>query len=483
MSLRLYNTFSKREEIFTPLKEGHVTMYTCGPTVYGRPHIGNYSSFLMADLLRRWLEVGHKLKVSYAKNITDVGHLIADQDDGEDKVEKEAKSQNVDPLTIAKKYTEQFLDDENALKILEPTARPKATEYIKEMLSIIKILLKKNHAYETDDGIYFSVESFPAYGKLSGNTLEKLDVGARIAVDEAKKHPADFALWKKCVGNNGHHLLRWSYDTGERTSTTGDDAKSGFPGWHIECSAMASAILGEQIDIHTGGEDNIFPHHECEIAQSECATGKKFVKLWLHKRRIDLAGEKMSKSLGNVLSIPDVVAKGYSALDLRYYFLSVHYRTNLKFSWKGMDEAKATRRKIMEWMEAVDAQKASANVESHNVRETIKHFSESMDSDLNVSAAIADIFSAMHSFHKNKEVSIDDLKAYKEFVALIRGTFGCFDAEVQQALPAAVEKLLSDRATARANKNFTESDRLRDEMKKLGYEVRDSGGEQTVKKI
>jgi cysteinyl-tRNA synthetase len=229
----------------------------------------------MADLLRRWLEVGHKLKVSYAKNITDVGHLIADQDDGEDKVEKEAKSQNVDPLTIAKKYTEQFLDDENALKILEPTARPKATEYIKEMLSIIKILLKKNHAYETDDGIYFSVESFPAYGKLSGNTLEKLDVGARIAVDEAKKHPADFALWKKCVGNNGHHLLRWSYDTGERTSTTGDDAKSGFPGWHIECSAMASAILGEQIDIHTGGEDNIFPHHECEIAQSECANGKK----------------------------------------------------------------------------------------------------------------------------------------------------------------------------------------------------------------
>ncbi len=352
LALRLYNTLSKKEENFVPFKEGQVTMYTCGPTVYGRPHIGNYSSFLMADLLRRWLETGHGYKVTYAKNITDVGHLIADLDDGEDKIEKEAKTQRADPLAISSMYTKMYLADEESLNFLplDEQFRPRATAYIKQMLAMVKTLVKKGNAYETDDGFYFSVETFPAYGKLSGNTLDTLHAGSRVKVDEAKKHPADFALWKKCVGNNSHHLLRWSYETGERVTSEGDDASSGFPGWHIECSAMSSALLGEHIDIHTGGEDNIFPHHECEIAQSECVSGKTFVNLWLHKRRIDLAGEKMSKSLGNVLTIPTIIEKGYSALDLRFYLLSVHYRTNLKFSWEGLDNAKIARRKIVEWM-------------------------------------------------------------------------------------------------------------------------------------
>lgn len=488
MSLRLYNTFSKHEEEFTPLKAGEVSMYTCGPTVYGRPHIGNYSSFLMADLLRRWLEVGHGYSVTHVKNITDVGHLIADGDTGEDKIEKQAKTEKTDPLAIAKRYTEQYLEDEKVLNMKEPSERPRATFYIKDMLAIIRTLLAKGNAYETDDGFYFSVGTFSAYGKLSGNTLDKLDAGSRIAVDEAKKHPADFALWKKCTGKNGHHLLRWSFQSGERTKTEGEDPNSGFPGWHIECSAMSSRLLGQEIDIHTGGEDNIFPHHECEIAQSESANGHQFVRFWLHKRRIDLAGEKMSKSLGNVLSVPTVLEKGYSPLDLRYYLLSVHYRTNLKFSWKGMDDARDSRRSICEWMErggepASEMTKKLPSVSSADIQKFDADFSSAMDTDLNVSGALAAVHNCMHKTNASIMADLKASSALQEFIEKIRDTFGCFDPEAEVAVPAAVQELVSARGAARSNKDFKESDRLRDEIHKMGYEVRDEKSEQKIKKL
>jgi cysteinyl-tRNA synthetase len=482
MSLCLYNTYAKREEEFHPLKAGVVTMYTCGPTVYGRPHIGNYSSFLMADLLRRWLEIGHGYDVRHVKNITDVGHLVADRDEGEDKVEKEAKAKKLDPLAIAGHYTAQYLEDEKLLNMREPLARPCATAYIREMLALVQTLLKEGHAYETDDGMYFSVETFPQYGRLSGNTLDKLAAGARVSVHEAKKHPADFALWKKCIGANAHHLLRWSFETGKQTETVGEDPLSGFPGWHIECSAMASSLLGPQIDIHTGGEDNIFPHHECEIAQSECALQHSpFVRTWVHRRRIDLAGEKMSKSLGNVLSLPAVAEKGYHPLDLRYYLLSVHYRTNLKFSWKGMDDVRIARRKIMDWMTAIDQIKTVEKASSHGVSERMNRFKESMDKDLNTPAALAEIFSAMNFFYAHPHMTVADLSTYQQFVHFIRETFGCFEQESPSETPSDVQALLDARATARAQKDFKESDRLRDEIKKLGYEVRDAGREQSVR--
>ncbi len=494
MPLRLYNTFSKHEEDFKPLKPGVVTMYTCGPTVYGRPHIGNYSSFLMADLLRRWLEVGHGYKVKHVKNITDVGHLIADRDDGEDKVEKQAKQEKTDPLAIAKRYTQQYLEDEKALNIREPEARPRATEYIPEMLAIINTLLEKGNAYETPDGFYFSVETFEPYGKLSGNTLDKLDAGARIKVDEAKRHPADFALWKKCVGTNGHHLLRWSFQTGQRTETEGEDPASGFPGWHIECSAMSAKILGEEIDLHTGGEDNIFPHHECEIAQSDCAFGLKepFARFWLHKRRIDLAGEKMSKSLGNVLSVPAVVEKGYSPLDLRYYLLSVHYRTNLKFSWEGLGQARDSRRSILEWMKkggvgayapVVKPGAKLPSVSVNDIQEFDDEFSVAMDTDLNVSGALAVIHNCMRKMNASITPDEPTKIALQKFIQKIRDTFGCFESEIAEAIPSAVRALVDARAAARAKKDFQESDRLRDAIKKLGYEVRDEMKEQKIKKL
>ncbi len=464
-----------------PLKKNTVTMYTCGPTVYGRPHIGNYSSFLMADLLRRWLEVSG-FTVTHVKNITDVGHLVADQDEGEDKVQREAEKEKVDPLTIAKKYTEMYLEDEKVLNMIEPEHRPRATEYVKQMIEITKVLVEKGNAYETEDGVYFAVETFPAYGKLSGNTLDKLNAGARILVDEAKRHPADFALWKKCVGKNAHHVLKWPSPWGE-----------GFPGWHIECSAMSSALLGKEIDLHTGGEDNIFPHHECEIAQSECSSGSHpFVRTWLHKRRIDLAGTKMSKSLGNVLTIPSIVEKGYSPLDLRYYLLSVHYRTNLKFTWEGLDSAHKVRSKIVEWMEVVntDAAKAVPHPAGESdplIAEAIEEFTQTMNADLNTPGALAPVFTLMNHYYalrtKNFPVYTEDIRQLQNFLDIVRRTFGCFEPEAVGELPDTVQELLTERAAARMAKDFAASDRLRSAIQTLGYEVRDADGKQTVKKL
>lgn len=480
MPLKLYNTFAKREQEFVPLRKGKVSMYTCGPTVYGRPHIGNYSSFLMADLLRRWLEVSG-YKVTHVKNITDVGHLVADRDIGEDKVEREAKREKVNPLEIARKYTGQYLEDEKALNMIEPEYRPRASEYVQQMIDIIKTLVEKGNAYETPDGVYFAVETFPAYGQLSGNTLDKLNAGSRIALDEAKKHPADFALWKKCVGENAHHILRWPSPWGE-----------GFPGWHIECSAMSSALLGLEIDLHTGGEDNIFPHHECEIAQSECSSGRQpFVRIWLHKRRIDLAGEKMSKSLGNVLTIPDILVKGLSPLDIRFALLSVHYRTNLKFSFDALDSARKVRLKVVEWMEAVgnDAGSAVPHPKGETdvaISEALKDFTDAMNADLNTPGALAAVFTLMNHYYglrtRKALLSKEDLRELTSFIAVARETFGCFESELS-AVPSDVQSLVDTRALARKNKDFKESDRLRDEVRKLGYEVRDSGGQQTLKKL
>ena len=483
-TLRLYNSLTKREEEFVPITDKSVLMYTCGPTVYGRPHIGNYSSFLMADLLRRWLEV-KGYRVTHAKNITDVGHLVADRDEGEDKVEKQAKAERVDPLAIARKYEEQFLEDEKALNLHEPEVRPRATETIKEMLVMVKELLANGHAYETEDGIYFDVRTFPAYGTLSGNTVENLESGARIAVNEAKKHPADFAVWKKTVGENAQHLLRWSYATGERVSTTGDDPSAGFPGWHIECSAMSRKHLGPQIDIHTGGEDNIFPHHESEIAQSESTGPHPFSKYWLHKRRIDMGDAKMSKSLGNILTVPDVVAKGFSPLDLRYYFLSVHYRTNLKFTWRGLEDARKARRRIVEWMKEMGqlpvVEDGQALAIGDQIARYAGQFTKAMDADLNTPAALAAVFDCMAWSRNVPAWSQEGVEELRSCIQMVRQTFGCFEPEAEE-IPSAVQKLVEERSHARANKDFLASDSLRNQIEALGYEVKDTANGQQVRR-
>ncbi len=494
MALRFYNTLSRSEQEFVPLDPAgkRVTMYTCGPTVYGRAHVGNLSSFLMADFLRRWLEAGHDMNVIHVKNITDVGHLVADRDAGEDKIEKQAREEfgeisHDTVLKVARSYEQLYRSDEAALNMLEPWQRPRASEFVDHMKTMIEALLEKGHAYATDDGIYFDVTSKARtpYGSLSGNTLDNLVAGARVEVNDQKRNQADFALWKFCVGNNEHHALRWS--------SPGKGHPEGFPGWHIECSAMSRAILGDTLDLHTGGEDNIFPHHECEIAQSEAVTGKQFVRTWLHKRRIDLEGEKMSKSLGNVLVLPDILAKGYSGMDLRYYLLSVHYRTNLKFSWKGMDDARDARRKIAEAFAKVDARAAEETVHATtdavaaDVRSHLNDFREAMDSDLNAPAAIATLHAVTKLINtleakESADYSDADLGALKEFIDLVRATFGCFDSAGEVRIPADVQSLLDERAAARAAKDFAGSDRLRDEIFKRGFTVEDKKSGQQLRK-
>ena len=494
MTLRLYNTLTKQEEEFIPIHPGKVRMYTCGPTVYGRPHIGNYASFLMADLLRRWLEAGHGYEVTHVKNITDVGHLLHDADHGDDKIQKEAEKQKVHPLEIAKKYTEEYLKDEKNLGFMEPKFRPRATEFVEQMQTMVAQLLKSGHAYPTDDGIYFDVTSKTPtpYGTLSGNILDQVKAGARIDINQEKRHPADFALWKFCVGDNAHHVLRWP----SPNSPKGETYPEGFPGWHIECSAMSRTLLGDQIDIHTGGEDNIFPHHECEIAQSESVTGKKpFVRYWIHRRRINMGSEKMSKSLGNMLILNDIQEMGYSPLDLRYYLLCVHYRTNLKFTKKGLEDARKARRKILEWMEEVEKFFSAIRADSGTSQkysgplpdDLQKRFTEAMDADLNTPAAMATIFDAVAWMQQQEAGPARALPdavviCLWNFIQLIRKSFGCFECP-QETMSKEVDVLLAQRNEAREKKDFAASDRLRDVIQKYGFEVRDTPQGQKVRKL
>jgi cysteinyl-tRNA synthetase len=490
--LSLYDSRRKAVYPLVPLDPTgkRVTVYTCGPTVYGRPHIGNYTSFLMADLLCRWLEVGHGQEVIHVKNITDVGHLVRDADSGEDKIEKQAREEHGQVteqtvFAIARGYEEQYLRDEVALGCREPQHRPRASAYVSQMVDMVEDLVQKGHAYSAPDGIYFDITSpTPTpYGSLSGNRLEVLSAGARIEVNEGKRHPADFALWKFCVGGNEHHVLRWPSPVvpGVPLDAQGQPVQ-GFPGWHIECSAMSRELLGDQLDVHTGGEDNIFPHHECEIAQSECCTGRApFVGLWLHRRRMDLKGEKMSKSLGNILSLDDIVAKGFSLMDFRYAVLSVHYRTNLKFSWEALEAAKQARRSIVEWMgrqgRGEYAPVAAGNHELQDpavsdIQAFERDFRAALDDDLNVSAALAAVFGLMHYVNTRTMPAAEVKTALASFIRLIQKTFACFDEEAL-VIPADVQAILDERAQARASKNFASSDALRDQLLSLGWAVKD----------
>ncbi|MEA3272830.1 MAG: cysteine--tRNA ligase, partial [Patescibacteria group bacterium] len=311
--LRLYNSLTRKKENFKPLKKSAVTMYNCGPTVYDFAHIGNLRSFLFADLLRRYFEYSD-YKVKQVMNITDVGHMLEDADEGLDKIEQAAKKAKKTPAQVADFYTKAFFDDVKKLNIKQAWKYPKATEHIKEMIKIIEKLIDKKYAYEVKGSIYFNVKKFKKYGKLSGNKLKDLMAGARVEKNPDKKNPYDFALWIY----NPKHKMQWNSPWGK-----------GYPGWHIECSAMAGKYLGETIDIHTGGEDNKFPHHEAEIAQSEGANGKKFARFWLHTRHLLVDGKKMSKSKKNFYTLEDLLKRGYSARAIRYLLLSSHYRDKL----------------------------------------------------------------------------------------------------------------------------------------------------------
>lgn len=453
MQLRFYNTLTRKKEDFVPVKPHQAGIYSCGPTVYKYAHIGNLRAYVFMDELRRVLEY-NGYKVKSVMNITDVGHLVSDADDGEDKMSKSAHETGKTPLEIASFYTDQFIKDIDALNIKRPTVCPKATDNIPEMIAVVQSLLDKGYAYETEDGIYFSVEKFPDYGKLSGINLADQRHGARVEVNSFKRHPVDFALWKKAAPN---HLQQWDSPWGK-----------GFPGWHIECTAMSKKYLGEVFDIHTGGVDHIPIHHENEIAQAECWLGHPAVHYWMHSEFMLIDGGKMSKSLGNTYTISDLVAKGYSPVVFRYFCLNVQYRQKINFTWEAMDAAKAAYNKLC--AQLVSHKNSPARTEKSILDDFHNKFEDAINDDLNIPLAIGVLWTML-----KLPKSCDVYKLALDFDRVFALDFDKVKEEKKEiVIPDNVRQLAETRLQARKAKNWAESDRLREELSALGYSVKDT---------
>lgn len=464
--LKIYNTLTKQKEEFKPINPGKVGMYSCGPTVYGFIHIGNARAYLSADTLRRYLEY-QGFEVRHIKNITDVGHLtdddIAQGDSGDDKIAKKALSEKKTPKEIADFYEDYFHSIEKAFNVEQAHFFPRATAHIPQMIKMIKGLIKKGYAYEKNGNVFYDVTKFADYGKLSGNTLENLKVGARLEEHPDKKNPWDFALWLKAPKE---HLMK--YDS---------PWSVGYPGWHIECSAMSSEYLGDYFDIHSGGVDNIFPHHEAEIAQSEGFSGKKFVNYWVHNQLLQVDGGKMSKSKGNFYRLEDTIAKGFSPMDVRLLFLSGHYRTQINFTWKALEQAKANLERIKEWiatLEKVADPKKTEVLESERYREK---FEEAMDDDLNTPLALSVIYELITKTNKliaEGSVGSEESKNILSFWKKVNKVFGLIiEKEEIKLLPPEISKLFKEREKAKLRKDFAKSDKLRSEIEKKGYMIND----------
>lgn len=468
----IYNTLTKKKEVFEPLTAGEVKMYTCGPTVYDYVHIGNLRSYVMADTVRRVLEA-EGLTVKHVKNITDVGHLTADDiaqgDSGEDKIERKARAEGKTIEEIVRFYTDYYHEAEVSLNILPAHEEPRATEYVPHMIKFIEGLIEKGYAYEKNGNVFFDVTKFEKYGALSGNTLDKLKVGARLEEHPDKKNPWDFALWLKAPEG---HLMHWTSPWSE-----------GYPGWHIECSAMNLATLGTTIDIHTGGEDNIFPHHEAEIAQSECGNNEPFVRYWVHARHLLVNGEKMSKSKGNFYKLEDVLERGFSPMDLRMLYLSAHYRSQMNFTWEALAQAKANRESIYNVLRRLKQAIEINEWGSEEIKLNLLHekFEEALHDDFNTPLALAVLLALITE--TNKLLDTKKLMNPKETLFVLEQILNVFGLTfAEEALPEVVTTLLKERELARANKDFARSDSLRDKILAQGYLVEDGPTGQTVRK-
>ncbi len=461
--LHLYNTLTKQKEKFVPIKAPIVKVYSCGPTVYNVPHIGNMRSFVFADTLRRVL-LYNGYKVKHVINITDVGHLTDDADDGEDKMEKAAKEQKKTAQEIAEEITRIFFKYLNQLNIpLTAYEFPRATQYIDAQISLVKTLEEKGYTYRTSDGIYFDTSKFKEYGKLGGINLEGLKEGARIGKKDEKKNPTDFALWKFSPKDQKRQQ-EWNSPWGV-----------GFPGWHIECSAMSRELLGQHIDIHTGGIEHIAVHHNNEIAQSECASGEKFVNYWLHIQHLKINGEKMSKSLGNVVTLDDIINKGFNPIALRYLFLTTHYRHELNFTWEALKSAENSLNKLLRFIK--NAQKE--NAESCNTRKLKKYkeeFKMAINDDLATPKALAVMWELVKDESIKDTCKLNTLFKFDEVLGLsLKNLSEHFEEEFNiEELPQDVKELAREREKARQNKNWELADSLRNKIESLGYKVIDS---------
>jgi cysteinyl-tRNA synthetase len=461
MPIQFYNTLTNRKEEFAPLEPGKVRMYNCGPTVYMYAHIGNFRSFMLADLLRRYFDY-KGLEVEQVMNITDVGHLTSDADEGEDKLERAARTEQKDPWQIAEFYMNAFFEDVDALNIKRATVYPRATEHVDDMIRTVETLIEKGHAYVVNGCVYYDVTTFPDYGKLSGNTLDRLQAGARLDVNEDKKDPHDFSLWV----TDPTHLMKWESPWGV-----------GYPGWHLECSTMSQKYLGDTIDIHTGGEDNIFPHHECEIAQSEGATGVPFVRFWLHTRFLQVEGQKMSKSLGNFFTLKDLLEKGLDPMAIRYTLLSSHYRQSMNFTLEGVEASAAAIKRLKDFIANVE--QATGDGENAEVATLIENvetdFEAALDDDLNIAGALGHLFDFVREVNKLDVSQADGAKcaaAVRKFDTIL----GVLPAAEEHVLDDDVQKLVDERQAARKNRDFARADAIRDQLLAQGIVLEDTPG-------
>ena len=457
MALRFFNTYSRKLEEFVPREAGSrkVDMYTCGPTVYSRAHIGNFRAYIFEDLLQRHLEM-RGYEVHRVMNLTDV----------DDKTIRGARAAGVPLSEFTDQFKKAFFADCETLRIKRANEYPAATDqrYIDKMVSMIGDLISNNLAYQADDkSVYYRIKNFPEYGKLAHFDLEQLQSTGRVKNDEYdKEHIGDFALWKAWDEADGD--VGWESPWGR-----------GRPGWHIECSAMATALLGNQIDIHCGGVDNIFPHHEAEIAQTEGVTGKQFVRYWLHCEHLLVDGQKMSKSLGNFYTIEDVIARGYTGREVRYALLRVNYRKPLNFTWEGMEEARESLGRIDDWLVRLRELAGNNGSDAKVNDQAGQEFEEAMDDNLNISGALGFLFETIRDTNRAMDKNEMDSATAAGWLAWWNRINQVLEleADTKSEVPGEVVQLAEERARARAARDWKKSDELRDAIAALGWEVRD----------
>ncbi len=488
--LFLFNTLTRKKEKFEPLNKDHVGMYVCGPTVYGDPHLGHAKSYVSFDLIYRWLmHIGYRVR--YVQNITDVGHLTDDADSGEDKIAKQSKLQRMEPMEVVEYYMRNYFRDMDRLNVLRPNISPRPSCHIPEQIESIELLIEKGIAYEVNGSVYFDVKKYNDryhdYGKLSGRKIEDLMEGAASRTLEGqaeKRNSFDFALWKKA---DSTHLMRWKSPWGE-----------GYPGWHIECTVMSQKYLGETFDIHGGGNENMFPHHECEIAQGEALTDKPFVKYWLHNNMVTVNGQKMGKSLGNSIYLHELFSgknelldNAYSPMTVRFFILQSHYRSTLDFSNEALHSAEKGYKRLMSAKRLLDGlgvpntAKAGDEELKRRVTELCDACYQSMNDDFNSAQVLASLFELSNIINGLHHGQIEAGALTAESIQIIKNTFHVFVDEVlglidegesgdsQGALPGLVEMLIKLRKEAREKRDFATSDKIRDELKALGVILKD----------
>lgn len=444
MTLKLFNTLTRKKEIFKPINENEVKMYECGPTVYSHQHIGNLFRYIFGDILTRVI-LFNNYELTRVMNVTDVGHLTGDSDDGKDKIEEAAKKQGKKATDIANHYLEIFKQDFKKLNITEPNIWCKVTDHINEQIELIKKLEDKGYTYKTTDGIYFDTSKFKDYGKLVRLKKQGIEAGKRITLKEKKNH-TDFALWK------------FSKESGKRQQEWDSPWGLGFPGWHIECSAMSMKYLGETMDIHTGGIDNMFPHHENEIAQSESATEKKFVNYWLHNAYLTSKGEKISKSKGGLYTISELQKKGFDPLAFRYLCLQGHYRKNLNFDLESLESAQISLKRLKNIIKKI---KEDDKIN----KDYLEKFKKEINDDLNMPRALAVLWTLLRD--ENAKGKYQTIKKMDEVLGL-----NLFEEEKIE-IPEEIKNLAEERLIARKNKDWNESDKLRNELLKKGWKIID----------